>query len=314
MALSAPVATSSPRTPAPANPKPVPGAPDPPEIWLTTLSVVLMLMATAVGAFAVHLFLVSPILHARAQQVTYAEFRTALSEGTGPTGQLTREGEVHELGTPVGFLTNEDLGLERELILEGTTGQVLTRGLGHRRSTVLPGQPGVSVVYGRAWSYGGPFGDLGRIPLGSEIVVTTGQGEHTYRVTGLRRPGDILPPVPDVAAGEGRLTLVSAEGTPYVGGSVLYVDADLTSPSVAAPGLVFSSAALPPSEEAYGTEPAAWVPLSLYMLAIAAASLATAYCVVQWGARQAWLVGFPTILLMTTLASGELMRLLPNLL
>jgi hypothetical protein len=283
-------------------------------VWLTSVSVVLILLATAVASFAIHIFLVSPVLHARAQQVTYAEFRVALSEGTAPTGQLTREGTVHELGTPVAVLTSDELGLERELVLEGTTGQVLSRGLGHRRSSVMPGQPGVCVIYGKAWSYGGPFRDLGELPIGSEIAVTTGQGDHTYRVTGLRRPGDVLPPAPDAAAGEGRLTLVSAEGSPYVGGSIVYVDAELTSPAVPAPGLAFSSAALPPSEEAYGTEPAAWAPVSLYMLAIAAASLATAYCVVRWGARQAWLVGFPVLLLLSTLASGEIMRLLPNLL
>jgi sortase A len=282
--------------------------------WLVTVSTAVTLVAIAVGSFALHLLVVGPVLQARAQQVLYADFRIALSEATAPTGQLTRDGELLPLGTPVALLSSADLGLDREVVLEGTTGGVLAQGPGHRRSSVLPGQAGVCVIYGRAWSSGAPFGGLGELPVGSEIVLTSGQGEHTYRVTGVRRAGAVLPVPPDATAGEGRLTLVSAEGLPYVGGSVVYVDAALTTPAAPSPGLAFSSAALPESEDAYGSDPQAWVPVTLHLLGVAAASLATGWLAVRWGRRQAWLAGFPVLVLLTTLASRELVRLLPNLL
>ena len=50
---------------------------------------------------------------------------------------------------------------------------------------------------------------LQKWPKAEASRTTTGQGEHTYVVTGIRRTGDSTPPPPDVAEGEGRLTLVT---------------------------------------------------------------------------------------------------------
>ncbi|WP_282204896.1 sortase family protein [Kitasatospora fiedleri] len=47
------------------------------------------------------------------------------------------------------------------MVVEGTTGRDLMRGPGHRRDTVLPGQPGVAVLFGRSTAFGAPFADLG---------------------------------------------------------------------------------------------------------------------------------------------------------
>ena len=83
-------------------------------------------------------------------------------------------------------------------------------GPGHLRSTVLPGQEGTSVILGRAAAYGGPFGDLGHIPIGSTITTTTGVGTVEFKVIDVRQAGSALPPV--LQAGQARLTLVSAAG------------------------------------------------------------------------------------------------------
>lgn len=274
----------------------------------------LVLLALALLAFLAHVTVLSAVEHARAQRVAYAQLRTDLSAVTAPTGQVDAEGQLLALGTPVAYLSATGLGLEREVVFEGTTAEVLTQGPGHRRSSVLPGQPGISILYGRAWSYGGPFGGAADLPVGSPIVVTTGQGEHTYRVSGSREDGDPVPPSPDIGAGEGRLTLVTAVGLPFAPSGAVYVDADLTSPAVPAGPRVVQTADLLPSEAALASDPSAWPVVFLLLQALAVAALALAWCSRRWGARQAWLVGVPVLALLGVTASGEIMRVLPNLL
>jgi LPXTG-site transpeptidase (sortase) family protein len=81
-----------------------------------------------------------------------------------------------------------------EVVFEGTTSGVLQDGPGHRRDTVFPGQEGTSVIMGRQATYGGPFGRLDVLQPGEPFTITTGQGAHTYHVTGVRREGDPQPP------------------------------------------------------------------------------------------------------------------------
>lgn len=314
--MTTPGAVATPPTTAPSGkalPAAAPAGPASSVGLLSVLSVVLSLLAVAILGFFLNIGVVSSVEHDRAQQVSYAAFRTDLSEATAPTGQVDREGLPIPLGTPVAVLDIPVLGLEREVVFEGTTGAVLRNGPGHRRSTVLPGQPGVSVLYGRALAYGGPFSGLNGLELGAQIDVMTGQGEHRYVVTGVRRPGDVLPPPPSVADGEGRLTLVSAGGRPLLAESLVYVDANLVTTAVPAPGLAFGSRSLFPSEEALGSDPTAWTPVALYLLAAAACALVVTWLAVRWGSRQAWIVAFPTMALLSTLASREIIRLLPNL-
>ena len=56
-------------------------------------------------------------------------------------------------------------------------------GPGCRLDTVLPGQPGVSVLVGRRATFGAPFADLDQLRTGDLIVVTTGQGQFTTSST-----------------------------------------------------------------------------------------------------------------------------------
>ncbi len=270
--------------------------------------------AIAALGFVLAITLVSQVQHARAQQVAYAQFREELAQATAPTGQLDFNGELLALGAPVATMTSPDLGLEREVVFEGTTGDVLMKGPGHRRTTVLPGQAGVSVIYGRAWTYGAPFAALDDVQLGAVITVVTGQGEHTYEVTGVRRAGSVIPPPPDVASGAGRLTLVTVTGDPIQPRDIIYVDATLTSPAVSAPARVLGAASLLPAEDAMATDPEAWVDVALFLLAIAAVALAAAWIRVRWGARQTWLVAFPVLGVLLILGSQQVARLLPNLL
>jgi hypothetical protein len=229
-------------------------------------------------------------------------------------GQVGQDGRLLPLGTPLGYLDVPALGLSREVFFEGTTSGVLAGGPGHKRNSVLPGQPGTAVLYGRGWAYGGPFNGLGDLEIGTAVTVTTGQGVHTYRVTGVRREGTPLPAALGTAD-EGRLTLVSSEGRlPFAPEEVVYVDALRTSPAVPAPAPLLGPAALTTAEQALKGDRSAWSSVFLLAQALAAGALALTWAQRRWGARQAWLVGVPVMGLLSVLASEQVLRLLPNLL
>ena len=274
----------------------------------------LLLLAVVLLAFCVEVTIVSAVEHARAQRVAYAEFREQLSAVTAPVGQLDGSGQLLALGTPIAYLSIPGLGLDREVVFEGTTGQVLAKGPGHRRSSVLPGQAGVAVLYGRAWSHGGPFGGADDLPIGSPITVTTGQGKHTYAVTGVREDGSPIPPPPNAIQGGGRLTLVTAVGAPFAPSGTIYVDADLTSPAAPAAPRTLGASALLPAEEALAIDRTAWPAVALMLQAMAVCLVALAVASRRWGRPQTWLVGVPVLLLTIVLTSRQVMRLLPNLL
>jgi sortase (surface protein transpeptidase) len=274
----------------------------------------LSLLALALLALVLSAVALSPVEHARSQRVAYAELRTQLAESTAPVGQLDVDGELLPLGAPVAVLDLPALGLRREVVFEGTTGAVLAKGPGHRRSTVLPGQPGVAVLYGRASAYGGPFGGAEDLRPGTAVTVTTGQGEHEYRVTGVRRPGQPVPPPPDAAAGEGRLTLVTASGPPFVPDRVVHVDADLVTPAVPAPARALRAGDLLAAEEALAGDSGAWAGLFLALQGLALAALAVAWGSRRWSVSHTWLAGVPVLVLLGVLASRQALLLLPNLL
>ena len=86
------------------------------------------------------------------------------------------------------------------------------------------------------WSVGGlrgPFGSLDELRTGDAVVAITGQGRHTFTVLGVRRAGSPLPP--SLSAGQGRLTLTTADGPKYRPTDVLRVDAQLTSAAQSTP-------------------------------------------------------------------------------
>lgn len=271
---------------------------------LTLLSLVLL-------AFVLDVAVLSGVQHARSQRVAYAHLRTELAAATAPTGQLGADGKALSLGTPVATLTVPGLGLVREVVFEGTTSTVLEKGPGHLRSSVLPGQVGTSVLLGRAWSFGGPFGGADELRVGSVLTLTTGQGTHTYSVFGVRYPGEA---VPVLAPGKGRLTLVTATGWPWAPGEPVYVDADLTSPPVATPANVLGAASLVASEQPLAGETSSWPAVVLLLQGFAVSALGLAWAMRRFGRAQAWLVGTPVLALLFVLASREVTHLLPNLL
>nr|WP_223182985.1 MULTISPECIES: sortase [unclassified Streptomyces] len=203
------------------------------------------------------------------------------------------------------------LGL-REVVAEGTTSQVLMSGPGHRRDTALPGQAGASVLMGRKWGYGSPFNDVHRLPRGARIDITTGQGEAVYEVTGVRRPGDPNPA--PLAQGEGRLTLMTATGGAYTPEDVLRVDAKLVGTPQPSPVRPLRPGWITAAEKPLAGESDAWPRIFLGTQGLLAAALLTVLARRRWGARQTWVTAVPVLAALGVLVSGELTRLLPNLL
>lgn len=258
---------------------------------LLTLAAALLGVALTVlglGVFAQH----------RAQDLAYADLRGRLAEGTAPLQAPI------PVGDPVAILHVPRLGW-RHVVLEGTTGRVLRGGPGHRPDSVLPGQAGVSVVYGKALTYGAPFQALPSLAPGDRIDVVTGQGPTTFVVDRVRRGGDPLPtPRPEAA----RLVLVTAEGTP-IPSRVVLVDATSTAAQPAGARPAVAS----PASQAFAADPNAllWVVLLLPLLVLAL--VATLVLRARWGRAQGYLVGLPLVVAAAWAAADAVGGLLPNL-
>ncbi len=277
----------------------------------------MLILAMCLIGFVVWFAVLSRLYYDRVQVDAYANFRVALALATAPTGPTvppppTNPGGPNQLvapGTPVAVLSVPEIGLN-SVVFQGTSGQVLEGGPGHLRDTPLPGQAGVSVIFGRRTAYGGPFSRLPLLHVGDSFTVTTGQGVATYRVIDLRLPGD---PVPPLAVGQGRLILVTAYGPPLAPIGVLHVDADLISKPNPAPTMVISAADLAASEQALGTDPTALVPVVLWGMVLLAAAAFIAWAGRRWGRWQTWIVAFPVVGYLSLCLADQVARLLPNL-
>lgn len=292
----------------------------PSPLWAYVISVTTGIALLCLG-FVFLLLVGSPFQAARDQQVLYSEFRKSLAEGTAPVSALTFEDVPLAVGAPVAVLAIPALG-EELVVVEGTASPQTMSGPGHRRDTVLPGQAGVSILIARQSAFSGPFGNIGGLPVGAEITVTTGQGFSTYVVSGVRRAGDPQPQ--PLAAGGARLTLISAEGTPYLAEKIVRVDATLVSSSAdgttidkvpfpAGPRVITTST-LPASELATAGDSSQAFALVLWAQAFLIAVIAFTWARERWGRWQAWTVGLPVLLAVGWAVSNQVVALLPNLL
>jgi sortase A len=265
----------------------------------------LIVLSVLAFGFAGYLLILSPVQQDRSQTVLYAQARQSLAEISMPTG-----GKI-DAGTPVALLEIPGLDLT-QVVVEGTAGSQLAMGPGHRRTTPLPGQPGVSVLMGRAATYGAPFKEIGKLQQGDEVNATTGQGRFTYRVDGVRREGDATPP--PLSRGGSRIMLVSAEGGDLTGPErTVFVDATLTGEAAAAPG--GRSRTQLPEEDFLARDTTVLIELVLWLQALVLAVGAFAWARIRWGRWETWLVGVPVVVAATwqVYHSGAV-ALLPNLL
>lgn len=278
---------------------------------LAVLSTASLLLGLLLVGLVVQLVGVGALRHGRDQATAYDLLREQLANATAPVGQTAVDGVVLAPGAPVALLRIPSLGLE-EVVLEGTTSGVLTSGPGHRRDTVLPGQAGTAVVFGRRAAYGAPFRALAGLRRGATIVTVTGQGRATYTVTGVRRAGDRLPP--PLAAGAGRLTLVTARGLPLLPAGVVRVDAQLVGTAQPSAPRALRAGGLSSSEQPLRGDGSAWVLVVLWGQALLVAALGVTWLKARWGGRQAYVVAVPVVGVLLVAVGDSVSRLLPNLL
>jgi sortase A len=277
------------------------------ELFTSVTGSILILSAT----FLTNFFVLSPLSHSVAQNGLRTAFASQTSQATAPTSERDYLDQVLADGAPVAQLVIEKLGIN-EIVVEGTDSNTMRAGVGHRRDTVLPGQEGMTVLFGRAWTYGAPFAELSKLKVGDEITTYTGQGKSTYKITGIRRAGDKgLAPV---KAGTNHLVLVSAEGEFFMPRSILRVDAELEGKAFETGLRVTKWGSIPAEGRELGVDTRyLWV-LGLTLLGLAIVQVLGRLSIKRFGRAKAWLVFAPLAAFTLLLTIDQATRLLPNLL
>jgi sortase A len=263
---------------------------------LRSIGLVLVLCGVFLLGFAGFLYGLSGIQEARSQTTMYATLSHEMGNALAPVGPTTP-------GRPVAVLDIPSAGVRHAVIVEGTSPEDLMLGPGHLRNTPLPGQGGVSEIYGRRATFGAPFSRLPQLRRGEEITVITGQGSSTYRVAATGSSSRLVEdPAPN------RLILLTA-GSAYLPTYYTYVDADLISAVKPEPGN------LPPifsSETALSGDSNALTTALLWGFALALVSAGATFAVVHWSPWPAYLVAVPVTLAVLWNLYQALAALLPN--
>ncbi|MEV4615014.1 sortase [Kitasatospora sp. NPDC049258] len=259
--------------------------------WAATLAAALLL------GFAGYLLALSGLQQQHFQSTAYKTFRDRLATAVAPTGP-TADGE------PVAVLDIPAIGLRQAVVVEGTSGRDLMRGPGHRRDSVLPGQRGASVLFGRGASFGAPFARLSELRVGDRIEVTTGQGSFGYVVNAY---GDGDHPITDAAPA--RLILVTGDSGWIPTGTVL-IGARLDGEPQPAVG---GRPAQLPADHALAVDNGALAGLQLWALALLGAAAVTTVAVRRWHDRAAWLSLSPVLAALLWAVYENAAALLPNL-
>ncbi len=275
---------------------------------LSIVSTSLTVLAIVLVWFLAQVLLLGGLEQGRAQDRLYDDFRAQLaSPNPPPTGGIIRP------GAPVALLSIPSIGYA-QVVSEGTSSGVLLAGPGHRRDTVLPGQAGVSLVYGRSSTFGKPFAAILDKAAGKNMTVVTAQGKSVYTIGTVRRAGDPMPPAP-TATGS-RITMVTSDGSGRLGaltpGQVVYIDATIVGKPYVAPGGRLNAVGSTETAMASDTSVMPILALTLGVLALVAA--AAVYAKQRFGLIRTWVIAGPIVLALSWLASDLAMYLLPNLL
>jgi sortase A len=257
------------------------------------------------AGFVLHLTVFGDLQHARTQTALEDRIRNDLLNGLTPVN-----GPV-AAGTPVAFLEIPAIGV-REVVVEGTRASDLVDGPGHLPGSALPGQPGVSSILGRRTAYGGPFGDLDRLVPGDEVLVTTGQGVHTYEVldTAVRERADAA-----AFIGEGNMLLLitgETSGWSPLPDQRLVVRSVLVSDSVAR-GIPTRSGPATLDDLGLEGESGATAALVAWLQLLALVGIGTVLVARRLGGPIAWVIGAPPVVALSILVWEQLALVLPAL-
>jgi sortase A len=188
---------------------------------------------------------------------------TTIVETTEPAPTTTLEVQPDEVlaafrsGDAIARIRAPKIGLDK-IVVEGVDVDDLRKGPGHYRSTPMPGQRGNAAIAGHRTTYGAPFNRIDELEPDDEILVSTPQGDFTYKVVPQKDAngelsGHMIVSPSDVwvlnDAGDNRLTLTACHPK-YSASQRIIVQAVLVVPPALTPKLVSK-----PSGEAVGRPP-----------------------------------------------------------
>jgi sortase A len=278
---------------APARPAPGPERP-----ILRAAGTGLLLLAGLALGLAGYLYGLSGAQEARAQTILYTRLRYELANQVAPLGPTAP-------GSPVAVLDIPAIGIRDMVVVQGTSPENMTLGPGHLRDTPMPGQAGVSEIFGRRATFGAPFARLTGLRPGDVIVTYTGQGRSVYRVAALGGSQQVRIEDPE----PNRLVLVTAS-SPVVPSYYFEVDARLV--SVTRPGPPVARVLNAP-EVALASDDGALVLTFIWGAALAAVSALGTYAALRWSPWAAYLAAVPLALAVLWNLFQSLAALLPNL-
>jgi sortase (surface protein transpeptidase) len=269
-----------------------------------------MVAAVAIGVVA-NLTLVSRLEQRATQFKETGQLRYKFAAETAPAGPVQGHHKPLALGTPMALLRIPSIGV-KEIVDEGTTGQVLMAGPGHLPSTVFPGGLGTSVIYGRASTYGAPFARIAQLPKGAKILVTTQDGPPggaVFEVTDTRTAGQRIPAI---GRGGARLTLVTAKESMFVPSGAVYVDANIVGSAVPAIRPVVKRQDLPADELPLGVDAGSLWLLILWAIVLAGVAAGALWTWRRRGHVQAWIIFIGPAALVGYFLANQIALLMPN--
>lgn len=262
--------------------------------------------STLLGVFLLgfvgYLYGLSGLQEARVQRTLYSTLRLEL--GSLGTGTQVAPIAATTPGAPVAILDIPAVGIDKMVVVEGASPENLALGPGHLPSTPLPGEYGVSVLYGRRATFGAPFGRLTELKNGDKISVITGQGRFSYTVVA---SGDSRHIVEDPAPN--RLLLFTSCSA-LIPTTYCYYDADLTSSPQQDPG---GRPAATSAEQPLSGDTSVLVLTMMWGLALVTISAAGTIAAVRWSPWLAYLAAVPLALAVVWNLYQSLAALLPNL-
>lgn len=264
--------------------------------------VALALVSTVV-AVLVGLFGLTSVSFQRSQSVKYSAFRAQLADGSAPVDSPVRRGD------PVAIVKAPAIDLDA-VVLEGSDPRTLQKGVGHLRSSTLPGQKGTSVLLGKRSLFGGVFGDISQLAEGDQITVASAQGVTTYVVSEVKTfaSDDAAAFAPSGDA----IRLVTSTSS-WSGGqriSVLAIAKDASAFPVGSRGVIE-----PISSDELGLnfDHSSAGALLAWFQVLVLIVLALTYLVHRWGWRRAWVFVSPVSLVVGVVVIMHVAAILPGL-
>ena len=265
--------------------------------------------------FAAYLYGLSSVQESRSQSVMYKVLAGQLSAAIAPTGPtvLCNPNAVASStssamcptaqGTPVAIMNIPSIGINDMVVVYGTSPEDLTLGPGLVRSGPLPGQGGVSEVYGRKATFGAPFAHLDAAAQGRHHPGHHRPGRVQLRGRGLRQQ---QPP------GRGPVPQPAGPADLRLGHRAHLLQLRGRGPDLAVKPEPGGLPAIYSDETALSGDSGALVDTLLWGLALAVVSVGATVAAARWKPWPTYLTAAPLVLIVLWNLYTSLAALLPN--